>query len=419
MTSGLALNLLVAASALTSVATVPRVLARRAAVVQPAGRRVGPGVALAGVVALIYLNQVAFTVYITGVHGGDADFIAQYLPDGWFSLLEANNPVVVLASGWPHPELLAPSLLRVPALLELPFVLLAFLTVLRWLDPGSYRAVARSPVIWLASASYSGAFCLIEWQLRNPYTGGDLVLRAVSALVTPAVIRVLTSPEGEGRRPPTPLRLVTFTASAAALGHLVLVVYETALLYNLGILPSRLPGAAVALVVLAVARVVDARTRAVAIPFGAVATAGALLRWFLVLFLVPALAIRYGVTFGSAPLALAAALLVAVTAVALTLRAGALGGRPLVVIAQLVAAAAAGLPVAYAVTFALPDDYVESTLLWSLTAFLCTAVAVSAVTDRSLWSVAAPTGAGEGAERPVSAGLRAPRAAARRATPEG
>jgi hypothetical protein len=291
VTTRLVLDLLVAASVLASSATVPRALARRRQQGEWDGRRIGPGVALFAVVVLIYLNQVAFTVYVTAVHGGDASFIGRYLPDGWFSLLEADHPVVALASAFPRPELLAPSLLR------------------------------------------------------------------------------------------------TFIASTAALGHLVLVVYETALLYNLATLSSHLAGATGGVVVLTAARFVDARTQAVAPSFGAVATAGSLLRWFVALFLVPALAIRYGVTFGSAASALAGALLIALAAAALTVRGRTLGGRPLLVSTQLLAAAAAGLAVAYAVTLVLPGGYYESTLLWSLAAFLLTAVAVSAVADRHLRSV--------------------------------
>ena len=109
------------------------------------GRRVfGPGAALAAVVALIYLNQLLFAVYVLRVHGGDTSFVARYLPPGWFATADGGL-VRRLAAHMPAPDLLAPSVLRVQAFLELPFVLLAFATVLRRLDAGLYRREESGP----------------------------------------------------------------------------------------------------------------------------------------------------------------------------------------------------------------------------------------------------------------------------------
>jgi hypothetical protein len=70
-------------------------------------------------------------VYVLRVHGGDTSFIARYLPTGWFDLATHNPVLRSLGRLFPAPELLAPSVLRVQAFLELPFVLTAFATVAR------------------------------------------------------------------------------------------------------------------------------------------------------------------------------------------------------------------------------------------------------------------------------------------------
>ncbi|MCF6525017.1 hypothetical protein [Streptomyces sp. JJ36] len=143
----------------------------------PGRRGPSPEAALALVTGLIFLNQVLFTVYVLRVHDGDPSFIARHLPPGWFEPADGAGPLRWLADHFPAPELLAPSVLRVQAFLELPFVLLAFLSVLRWLDPGLYGRVLRAPVLlWSASVAYTWVFCVVEWDLRNPYTEDDLVV---------------------------------------------------------------------------------------------------------------------------------------------------------------------------------------------------------------------------------------------------
>lgn len=85
-----------------------------------AGGRLGPpGLSLAAVTTAIYINQVLFTAYVIRVRHGDPSFIARYLPPGWFAL--ARGPAVAaLAHHFPDPGLLAPTVLRVQAFLELP-----------------------------------------------------------------------------------------------------------------------------------------------------------------------------------------------------------------------------------------------------------------------------------------------------------
>ena len=99
----------------------------------PAFRSVGgcrrhPGTWLSVVIALLLLNQVLFTIYVEHEWNGDVSRIARHLPDGWFSLADLG----ALADHFPAPHLLAWTVLRAQAGLELPFVLLAYLTVCRW-----------------------------------------------------------------------------------------------------------------------------------------------------------------------------------------------------------------------------------------------------------------------------------------------
>ncbi|MER6456344.1 hypothetical protein ABT270_27645 [Streptomyces sp900105245] len=340
------------------------------------GRRVPPLAALAVVTALIYLNQVLFTVYVLRVHGGDPSFVARYLPPGWFDLAPAHPALRRFADAFPAPGLLAPSVLRVQAFLELPFVLLAFAVVVRWLDAGLYRAIARSVLLPLAAVSYTVVFCLVEWDLRNPYTNDDIAVRAVSAVVTPCLLRWLAARDRETSRTPASMPgLLVLIGSLGALGALVLVVYDTALLYNPGRLGERLPVAAVAVLALVAMRRAASRLREPAAPGPVLTFVRQALRHWFALFLVPALAIRYGVTFGTPAVAGAAALVLAVAAVALARRDAAVGAGRLG-LAVLDAAGAA-----CAAAWATPAAYYEVGLLSAAAAFLVTGVVVGGLLD--------------------------------------
>ncbi|MEV7179669.1 hypothetical protein [Kitasatospora sp. NPDC093679] len=383
-TGTLLVDTAVAGSVAVALRQAPRVLRRPAPAAPgtPAGGRRGvtAETALAAVTALILLNQLLVTVYLLRVHDGDASFVARLLPPGWFDL--ADGPTArALAAHVPAPELLAPSLLRVPALLELPFVLLVFLTVLRRLDPVAYRQAALSPLLGLAAAFCTAVFCTVEWQLRTPWTEQDIAIRLLSAVLTPPAVAAVVRRDARAARtpagPPGTAGLLLFAVDLAAFGHLVLTVYDTALLYNLGRLPDRLPGAAAAVAVLAATALLRRR-----IPAGPAArpATGMLadgLRRSLVLFFVPALAIRYGVTFGTPPLAAAAGLLVllaaAVPVLAARPRVAALALLP-AVLAALLAGAAAGRLTAGA--------HYETALLGAAVAALTAAVLTCALADR-------------------------------------
>ena len=380
----------VVGSVATALLGVPRLMGRSAVTRGDVhGRSIAPGTALAVVVALIFVNQVLFTVYVLRVRGGDASFVARHLPEGWFALATDDPLVTGLARHFPAPWVLAPTVLRVQAFLELPFVLLAYGTVLRWFDRDLYRRLAGSYLIWVAAASYTVAFCVVEWDLRNPYTTDDIVIRLVAAVVTPAFITWTARREEDVPEPRSLPTLLTVAVSSWALGHLVLVVYDCALLYNLGHLGDRLPSAFVALAVLAAARTAAHRLPARASRAGGVATIEAGLRWSLALFFVPALAVRYGVLFATPAVSAGAGLLVIVVASAHAVRAGLAEttgggtvGRLSAWAARQCGAAIAGLCAAYLAVRWVGDTYYEAALLRAAAVFLITAVAVSALVDR-------------------------------------
>jgi hypothetical protein len=328
---------------------------------------------------------VLFTVYMLRVHGGDASFIAKYLPEGYFAL-EDGAAMRGLAERFPMPELLAPSLLRVQAFFELPFALLAYMTVLRWLDRGLYRRLARSWLVWAASLSYTFVFCMVEWDLRNPYTVDDIVVRACSAVVTPLLLHWLAGQEDAASEDRSFAQMLLFAVSVWALGQVVLAVYDTALLYNLGHLGGHLPGAAVAVCVLAGARWASSRLGPGEVGYALASVIGGL-RWGLLLFFVPALDVRYGVNFGTPLIAGAAGLLVCGAAAVYALRSaltGAGAARVALWAVQAVVALLAGAAAGYAAVRLVTDAYYEAGLLRGAVSCFAVVIAVCALTDRVL-----------------------------------
>jgi hypothetical protein len=208
-------------------------------------------------------------------------------------------------------------------------------------------------------------------------------------------------------RPHSALGLLLFIASLGALGVLILVVYDTALLYNLGRLGDRaLLGLAAA------AGLIAFRTAAALLPprsstGGAVAFVGHGLRRWLAFFFVPALAIRYGVVFGTPALAAGAGLLVAGAAGAYALRDTlAEVDREhrrrdlLLLLGRLGFALLMGATVAYAVVRWTTYPYYEAALLRAATVLLVTLIAVCALTDAAVHRARAA--------RVTSAGTRHP-----------
>ncbi|MFD0569864.1 hypothetical protein ACFQ0T_12235 [Kitasatospora gansuensis] len=359
----------VAASVLAGLTLGPRLLRRPAPPI--VGRTVAPEALLIGVTGLVYLNQLLCAAYLLRVHGGDTWFVTRYLPPGWFAQPDGNPLVRLVADHLPAPTLFGPTVLRVQAFLELPFVLLAYGTVLRLLSPALYRTVLGSrPLVWSAALSYTVVFGVVEWGLYNPWTTQDLAIRTVSALLTAPLLTTLARREPGADREPGAAGLLLFAASLWALGQLVMVVYDTALLYNLGHLGGRWLDLLLALLVLAV----TARWRPGLAGSRSVAALDAVLRRSLVLFLVPALAIRYGVTFDTPLLAAGGALLVGAVA---------LWHRPVRdALLPLVLGGAAGLAAAYLAVRLITDVYYESALLRAMAAALVVMTLACALADR-------------------------------------
>ncbi|RKE22245.1 hypothetical protein [Streptomyces sp. TLI_171] len=337
-----------------------------------ARRPVPPEALLAAVTAVLYLNQLFCSAYLLRVHGGDTSFVARYLPAGWFDQPTGNPLVRALADRLPAPRLFAPTVLRVQAFLELPFVLLAYATVLRRLSPALHRTVLGSaPLAWTAALSYTVVFSTVEWALYNPWTLQDVALRVLSALLTvPLLLALARRDTGPDRHPGT-LGLLHFAVTLWALGTLVMVVYDTALLYNLGHLPTRWPLALFALLLLAATarRPADPVT-----PGPATRALATLLRRGLVLFLIPALAVRYGLGYPHPAIALAGALLIA--AATLTHRQVRTAALPLTL------SCAAGLATACLALHLTADTYPETGLLRAMVTLPATAALVAHLTDR-------------------------------------
>lgn len=195
---------------------------------------------------LLWVNQVIFNAYVVNVHGGDPTFVKRWLGPGWCAL-DPNSVAVRWAGaalfhgGGDHP-ILALSVLRVQAFLELPFTIFAYLAVTRLLSPSLARWLSRLPVVFVAAVSFTLPLSLAEIALANPWTGHDLVIRAVAALTVPLYVawlgRLAGPSEGEAK---SALGLVVFLLGAGAIAVLVLIAYDAFLLYNLGHLGWRGP----------------------------------------------------------------------------------------------------------------------------------------------------------------------------------
>lgn len=283
-----------------------------------------PFLGLLLVAALLVANQVLVGVHIQVAYHGDPSPITRYLGPGWFELPRSGllaDLIARLAHDLPpsltgREGLLAYSLLRVQAVLELPFTLCAYLSVCGLLGPGLVPALVRGPLFPAAALSFTVTFCLIEVRLWNPFTLSDLRARglccAAVLLLWPVLRRAVRpvpfSPRSGGAA------LLLGYAGAGAVCVLVLGLYDATLLYNLGHLPRHLPVlcAAVAVAALSYALQPLLRPRRLSPALQAVAS---LLCAFALFFFVPSLAIRY---CGARP----SAALGGLTAFALALPAG-------------------------------------------------------------------------------------------------
>lgn len=295
-------------------------LLRARAAVRPAPRtpRSGaawrPWAAFLAVCGLLLANQFLVNAYILQVHGGDPHFVTRYLGRGWFASAPSWPAVRWLAASVPGALMRGPlaySVLRVQAVLELPFALLAYLCVAALLDVELYRRLCRSALLPLAAIVFTFTFCLIELRLYNPWTQSDLWARwlAAAAVILFWAARRRSDPDDAASFTLPTLgisALLLFFIGAAAVGAVVLVFYDVALLYNLGHLPERLMilGAGVGVGWIAAlgrslqtAAATDRRP-----PQPGLAGLTAILVAFTAVFFVPSLSIRYCGERGSAVL---------------------------------------------------------------------------------------------------------------------
>jgi len=301
-----------ALSGLGSVSLTRRTAAAAAALRQPRGRSAAwqPWTAFLGVCALLFLNQVVVNAYILKTQAGDPGFITRFLGPSWFALATTAAPVRWLAANLPSTWLRGPlaySVLRVQAVLELPFALLAYLAVVAMLDARLYRLLLRSALFPLAAVSFTFTFCLIELRLYNPWTQSDLRARWLAAA---AVLLLWGSWRLRTRNEPARLAaprlglpgLLIFFVGAAAAGAVVLVLYDVALLYNFGHLRARLPILGAGVVVGTLAAVAPAATQAgrLSRPGPGLQALTTVLATFAAVFFAPALSIRYCGTHASA-----------------------------------------------------------------------------------------------------------------------
>ena len=261
--------------------------------------------------ALALLNQIVFNAYVLAAHGGDPSFIQRYVGPAYFAM-DYDFPFVRAIAGAFGPKAaalwLAPSLLRVNAVLELPFALFAYLAIAHLFDRGAVRFLLRSPLGWLGAVSFTIVLCLIEILLRNPWTDSDLWMRVVSVVLLAPILALLGRrergapcfPEEDGR-PRSLVSLLVAITGAASLAGALLVLYDLTLLYNLGHAKQLgVPLVGLLLVGVGSTAVVprldalDARAAKGAPPPGSVAAMTSVASALSLLFFVPSLAVRYG-----------------------------------------------------------------------------------------------------------------------------
>lgn len=264
---------------------------------------------------LLLINQLLVNVYILREHGGSASFVTRYLPSGWFMLAIESTPVRWLDAHLPASvaHLLPYTILRVQAVLELPFIISAYLAVTEFLSPALCRALWRSVLLPAALVSFTATFCLIEMALWNPWTLSDLRCRwgvCAAGLLLWGLSRLLGSPAPLPAPAGSTSRLFVLLCGSGALSAQVLGIYAVTLLYNLGLLAPLWPWLLGLTGIILFAAVLSGRAQRHAV-HPALSGVFTWLEVFAGLFFVPSLAIRYA---GSRPISGAAGLFLAVTA---------------------------------------------------------------------------------------------------------
>ena len=260
-----------------------------------------PRAALAffAVSALLYVNQVIFNAWMVLEHNADPAYLRQFVHSPhYFNLAPRHPPVAWLVAWAGDGEWMAPSFLRVQAVLELPWALTAYLMITALLHPPTARQIAAGPLGAFAAVSHTAVLCVVEVLLWNPWTEQDLALRVVGLVLTLPLLRWIGR-EPTAEAPPSAVQLVNFFVGLGAASALVLGGNLVALLYNLAWLDEVALILAAATLMLGLSLWV--RSRPTPATDSALVTAlhhvGAR---FTLTFAAPALAIRYGMTHSAA-----------------------------------------------------------------------------------------------------------------------
>ncbi|MBK9645662.1 MAG: hypothetical protein IPO67_11015 [Deltaproteobacteria bacterium] len=249
--------------------------------------------------ALLYVNQVIFNAWMVLEHNADPAYLRQFVhSQHYFNLAPQHPPVAWLVAWAGDGEWMAPSFLRVQAVLELPWALTAYLMITALLHPPTARQIAAGPLGAFAAVSHTAVLCVVEVLLWNPWTEQDLALRVVGLVLTLPLLRWIGR-EPTAEAPPSAVQLVNFFVGLGAASALVLGGNLVALLYNLAWLDE------VALILAAATLMLSlclwVRSRPTPATDSALVTAlhhvGAR---FTLTFAAPALAIRYGMTHSAA-----------------------------------------------------------------------------------------------------------------------
>jgi hypothetical protein len=274
--------------------------------------RLGPPravLAFGALCLLLYANQVLLNAWALGPGQAPVAQLKAAFPGSFFHLAPGHAPVRWLAPRLaalpdlaaalpaelrPRGGLASLSLLRVQALLEAPWALMAWQLVARLLDPAAAARWARGAAGPLAALAHTLILCIIEELLHNRYTDQDLALRLPGLLLAIALLRwSAAGPTSE--RPPSAVHLALFFLGLGATSVLVLGGNLVFLLYNLGWLAPLGPLLLAATLALVLALALSALP-APASRSPLVLSLAEVGRAFLFTFGPGALAIRYGLS---------------------------------------------------------------------------------------------------------------------------
>lgn len=202
------------------------------------------------IVGLLMLNQYIFNAI--ALFYGDT-FKLPFLQEGWFNVVKDETifkPMIDIFSKVVNNmpalmDIFRLSILRVNAFLELPFALYAYLSIVRLLNRDLYNFINRSWFMPLAIFSFTITLSLIELFFENPYTESDLFVRGISLLFFFSIFilkklkdvlhgKKVSFPHKQIESAPHKgFNLGVFIVGVIGVAAVILETYHIALLYNL------------------------------------------------------------------------------------------------------------------------------------------------------------------------------------------